>query len=358
MKYLFGFIFFILISSGTVSAQKDSVLVEREKELNRLLTELRNSKIDNDKLLNNKAFKKYLEETISIDGVFDYPFKSLKTLGTVKSDDDLLRLFNWNIEMDDHSQRYYCYILRYDVRKKKYFTSELVDNSFMLPARPDGVLDAKNWYGALYYKLIPISKGTRTLYTVLGMDANNSSSNIKIIDVLYFAGNSPRLGSPIFKNPDETVKRVFFEYSKKAYMSLKYEKQYNRIIYDHLSPETPSMTGFYSYYVPDFSYDAYVLHKNKWYLQEEVVAVNKKSKEKVKVYIQNKRTGKLELKELDNDWVDPTDKKAAAGPNIHIARTPEGELESNKNKKSLKQFFKRKRPRGNTPQSYSNLPVN
>ena len=60
-------------------------------------------------------------------------------------------------------------------------------------------------------------------------------------------------------------------------MSLKFEPEYNRIIYDHLSPETPSMTGFYSYYVPDFSYDAFVFYKSKWILQEAVVGVNKKS---------------------------------------------------------------------------------
>jgi len=353
------FIVTILFVSQNVFSQGDSLLILKEKELASMLNDLRSAKTDKDKFQKNKILKEKLEETINLLGVFDYPFESLKTMGTIKSDDDLVRLFNWNIELDDHTQKYYCYILRYDVKKKKYIVNELIDNSVALPMRPDEVLDAKNWYGALYYKLIPIEKGNRTFYTVLGMDANNSMSNVKIIDVLYFTGNTVRLGSPIFKNKEETVKRVFFEYSKKAYMSLKYEEQYNRIIFDHLSPETPGMEGYYAYYVPDFSYDSYVLYKNKWYLQEEVVAVNKKSREKVKVYIQNKRTGKLEVKEVDNDWVDPSDEKAAAGPNIHVARTPDGELEEAKKYKfSLKKLFKNKRPnRGRTPQSYSNLPV-
>jgi len=355
MKLIF-YIFFLL--SFSLFSQKDSVLFEKEVKLNSYLKTLRSSENNTEKLKNNKIFKSYLEEILQLDGVFDYPFSKLKTLGTIKSDDNLLRFFNWNIEMDDHSQKYFCYILRKDKRKKKIFLSELVDNSLMLPSRPDGVLDSKNWYGALYYKIIPITKGNRTMYTLLGMDANNSMSNIKVIDVLYFTGNSPRLGSSVFKTNDGTKKRIFFEYSKKAYMSLKYEKEYKRIIYDHLSPETPSMTGFYSYYVPDFSYDAFIYYKNKWVLQEAVVGVNKKGGEKLKVFVQNKKTGELETREIDNKWIDPSDKKAANGGNVHVARTPDMDTEKNDKIKLNFNFLKRKGGWRNrrTPESYSNYP--
>ena len=355
MKLLF---YIFLLISFSLFSQKDSILVVRELQLNSLLDKLRSSDNNTDKLKNNKVFKTSLEEVLKLEGVFDYSFSKLKTLGTIKSDDNLLRFFNWNIEMDDHSQKYFCYILRKDKKRKKIYLSELVDNSLMLPSRPDGVLDAKNWYGALYYKIIPISKGSRTMYTLLGMDANNSMSNIKIIDVLYFTGNSPRLGNPIFKTNDGTLKRVFFEYSKKAYMSLKYEKECNRIIYDHLSPETPSMTGFYSYYVPDFSYDAFIFYKNKWVLQEAVVGVNKKGGEKLKVFVQNKKTGELEMREIDNKWIDPSDKKAANGGNTHVARTPGMEKEESKKFKISFDFLKKignSRNRKN-PESYSNYP--
>jgi hypothetical protein len=357
MKFL-TIIFFL--NCHVLFSQKDSLLIDRELNLEIYLNNLRKSKSDKERFENNKIFKSYLAETFDFDGVFDYPFSKLKSLGTIKSDDEVLRFFNWNIEMDDHSQKYYCYILKKDFKKKKNIVIELVDNSFMLPARPDGVLDSKNWYGALYYKIIPIEKGNKTMYTVLGMDANNSMSNIKIIDVLYFTNNNVRLGSPIFKTNDGTEKRIFFEYSKKAYMSLKFEAEYNRIIYDHLSPETPSMTGFYSYYVPDFSYDAFVLHKNKWILQEAVVGINKKSGEKLQVFVQNKKTGELEMKEIDNKWIDPSDKKAANGGNIHVARTPDMDEIQNKKFKFNLDFIKNRKgwKSRKAPESYSNYPYN
>ena len=355
MKILTLILFF---NCFVIFSQKDTLLVDREVKLEMYLNNLRNSKNDKDKFENNKVFKNYLNETFDLEGVFDYPFSKLKSLGTIKSDDELLRFFNWNVELDDHSQKYYCYILKKDLKKKKTIVIELVDNSYMLPARPDGVLDAKNWYGALYYKIIPVSKGNKTMYTVLGMDANNSMSNIKIIDALYFTGNSVRLGSPIFKTNEGTVKRVFFEYSKKAYMSLKFEPEYNRIIYDHLSPETPSMTGFYSYYVPDFSYDAFVFYKSKWILQEAVVGVNKKSSVKLHVFVQNKKTGELEMREIDNKWIDPSDKKAANGGNVHVARTPDMEETENKKTKFNLDFIKNRKgwKSRKAPESYSNYP--
>ncbi|MBI1838531.1 MAG: hypothetical protein HYR91_14805 [Flavobacteriia bacterium] len=323
-------ILFAIFSLSKIFAQTDSVLPKREQQLLVYLNELRESEKDLDRNEKNKKFKNYLFETIQLPGAFDYPFSLLKSVGSLKSDDNLLRLFNWNVEQDDHTQKYYCYILRKD--KEEIKISELIDNSFALAPRPQEILEGKNWYGALYYKIIPITKNGKHLYTLLGYDANTVSSNIKLIDVLSFTGNNPKLGAPIFKVGKETFNRMFYEHSEKAYMSLKYEEEYNRIIFDHLSPESPSMEGFYCYYVPDFSYDAFTFVKDKWILQEEVVGVNKKTDEKIVVRVQNPKTGKIEEVEYKGKWVDPSDEGAVAGANTHKATTPEEQIEEDENK--------------------------
>lgn len=308
-------LFFTIFFLSKINAQVDSVLIKREEKLTILLNELRAASTNKEKESKNLLFKEYLLESIKLDKVIDYPFLELKTLGSVKSDDNKIRLFTWNVEQDDHSQKYYCYILRLDSKKKKYVTSELIDNSFMIPARPDGILEAKDWYGALYYKVINISKGNKEMYTLLGYDMNTTMSSIKLIDVLTFSGNIPRLGAPIFKMKEGVLKRVFYEHSEKAIMSLKYEEQYKRIIFDHLSPEDPSMNGFYSYYVPDFIYDAFVFQKDKWIFVEDVIGINGEDKKELSVYVQNKRTGKLAKKTYKNKWEAPSD--------IYVAKTPD-----------------------------------
>ncbi len=316
--------------SLSLFAQTDSLLLEREQQLKSYLTNLRASKNNEEKEKNNQVFKAYLNETLQLKGVFEYPFSDLKTLGSIKSPDNSFRLFNWNVEQDDRSNKYYCYVLRFDEKKKEWKTIELIDNSASLNKKPDDILDEKNWYGALYYKIIPVEKSNKTLYTVLGWDGNNPMSNIKMIDVLSFNGSHVKLGSPIFKMADKTYKRLFFEHSNKAFMTLNFDEARQRIIYDHLSPETPSMEGFHEYYVPDLSYDELKFVNNKWVIQENVVGVNGKESNSYTLQYINKKNNQVEKASVKNKWVDPSDPNAPNGGNVHVAKLPGDELGKSK----------------------------
>lgn len=346
-----SFLFVVTICFSSLA--QETILAEREAKLVQLLNDLRSSENNKQKVIANKAFKGYLDSTLLLPGCFDYPFEKLTTMGSLRSSDNLIRLFNWNIEQDDQTQKYYCLILRYDPRKKEYEKSELIDNSVMLPAKPTEILEADQWYGALYYKILPIDKGSKTAYTLLGWDGNTTLSSMKVMDVLYFAGKSPRLGSPIFKNNGETLKRVFFEHSKKTTMYLNYDDQQNRIILDHLSPETPSMKGIYSFYVPDLSYDAYELKNNKWYLKEDVIGVNKHTTSKITVQTYDPKTGGIKEKDIKNKWIDPSDTDAPGGGAQHVATRPD--QEDGINEVPEKKQKTSRKDRKNTPKSYNPL---
>lgn len=329
MKLVLNIIF--IFSTLSFLAQTDSLLFKREQVLKEYLDQLRASNSSEEKEKVNLKFKNYLQETILIDGAFDYPFSQLKTLGSIKSPDNEFRLFNWNVEQEERTNKYYCFVLKFDEKKKSWKAIELVDNSSNLPRRPSEILDENNWYGALYYKIIPIEKGNKTLYTVLGWDGNNRMSNIKLVDVISFSGNHVKLGSPIFKMNDGLHKRLFFEHSNKAFMSLKYDEARKCIIYDHLSPETPSMVGMYEYYVPDMSYDELVLNNKKWIIIEDVIGVNDKETQSYTLQNVNKKNHKLS-KNNKSKWNDPTDLNAPGGGNVHVAHLPGDELDKTKNK--------------------------
>jgi hypothetical protein len=330
--FKYHFIFVVSFSF----AQKDSLLYQREKELENKLSVLRKASNDLERDKANEDFKGYLLETIQLENAFSHPFKSLKTLGSIASPDNTFRMFNWNVEQEDQSQKYYCYILKKDDRKNKYYIIELQDKSFMLPPRPEDVLSEDQWYGALYYKIIPFEKSGKKYYTLLGWDGNNGFSSVKLIDVLYFSGKHAKLGNAVFKTKDGVQKRVFFEYSKKAFMSLNYDEERGRIVFDHLSPESPGMEGFYEYYVPDMSYDAFVYKDNKWHMIEDVVVLNNSAPKKIEIKTLNTETGDVVSKEVKNSWIDPTNENAPAGGNIHSKALPEEELISNQEKKTKK----------------------
>ena len=336
-----GFVVIILsIFYLGVNAQVDSLFLIREKQLSAYLDNLRNSKSDLDKESANQTFKNYLRETIALKGAIDYPFKMLRSVGTIKSPDNHFRFFNWNVEQEDETHNYYCFILKFDEKKKEWKTIELVDNSIMIAAQPEDVLDETMWYGALYYKIIPVEKSNKTYYTLLGYDANNNMSHTKLIDVLSFSGNHIKLGSPIFKIKDEILKRVFFEHSKKCVMTLNYDATRNRIIFDHLSPESPSVEGFREFYVPDMSYDELKFVNNKWILEEDVIGINPKStaKNKSVMRLDINNEGQLVRHKENGKWIDPSNPNVPAGENIHTPALPEGEIiESPKKKKSKKE---------------------
>ncbi|MCF8329740.1 MAG: hypothetical protein K9I37_05330, partial [Crocinitomicaceae bacterium] len=249
-------------------------LAKRELLLNQKLEDLRKAKSDEEVDSLNLIFKNEMLSFLKLEGAFTYPITKLKTIALLDSPDKLVRIVNWNLEYSDMSYSYCAYVMKWDEDTEELKIIELVDKLDPYTVKPEGVIDAKNWYGALYYKILPIEYNGKTEYTLLGWDGGTSESNFKIIDVLTFVGNTAKLGSPLFKQKNSFSKRVVFEYADKSTMSLKFDEPLNRIVYDHLSPEVPSLKGVYSYYVPDFSYDAFVWEEDSWILKEDVIAIN------------------------------------------------------------------------------------
>ncbi len=320
MKNFLVFSFAFIVTSAF--AQDYSVSQAEDRLLMKLET-LRNASNDQDKLTANEDFKSDLAAVLEHEEAFSHPFSYLTSVGFIDSKDKMVRIINWNVEQDDKSQRYFGFVQHYDKRKKNLSVTELKEDVFGL-RQPEDVVEAANWYGALYYKIIPVKKGSRTIYTVLGWDGNTTMSNIKLIDAMYINGRSVKFGSSIFKIGKETKKRLFYEHSEKVTMVLRYEADRDRIMMDHLSPEAPTMKGYYSFYVPDLSYDAFVFEDNKWVLKEDVIGVNAHDvNKKTEIYTKDPRTGKLVKRKFDNSWQDPSDASAPAGGNEHVAITPE-----------------------------------
>ncbi len=307
-------------------AQDSEILQGKEQELDSLLDVLRTAETNAEKSTANSEFKELMSQALNEPGALTYEFTLLETVGVIDSPDGQVRIVNWNVEQEDFSHTYHCFVMYNDKKKDEVRVTELMDMSFGMPSHPTEVIDHENWYGALYYKIIPVKRGSRTIYTLLGWDHNSSLSQVKLIDAMYFTSSAVKFGSPIFKIGKETKKRVFFEHSKKTSMFLNYEPHRERIMMDHLSPESPALKNFRSYYVPDMSYDAFVYEGKKWVLQEDVIGVNDHmtSSQKQEVTVMNDN-GQLEKRVVKMEWQNPEDTSAPAGGSEHVAVTPETE---------------------------------
>ncbi len=312
MKLIF-FTFLVLLSSNFYSQD----LSEKENELNKSLLLLRGATTDEEMTELNAKFKVKMLDFLKNEGALTHKFNSCKTISVLDSPDGLVRLITWNIEYTDFTYAFDGVVMHFDDRKEKVKLFELNDILDPYSERPTGIIDAKNWYGALYYQMIPFERNGKMEYVLLGWDGGTPGNNFKVIDVMTVSSNGVKFGSPVFKEKNTVHKRMIYEFSEQAKMTLTFDKKYNRIVMDHLSPEAQSLAGVKSYYVPDMSYDAFYLEDGMWYLREDVIAVNQGD-------------AKKEMRQ----WKNPDEDRPGETVN-HVARTPESELESAKNEMNM-----------------------
>jgi len=228
---------------------------------------------DYPRMVANEKFLSWMRTALDNPNSFDYNFKKIQSISTIVSPDKSFRIFNWNVENDDLSQQFYCFIQQ---NNKDHRVTELIESPID-PRKPEKVvLDEYEWMGALYYDIIPVKSGGKTFYTLLGWDGNNRLTNKKIIDVFSWSSNGNlKIGAPIFKSKNGIKKRIVFEHNGDVSMTLTYHEDKSQIIFNHLAPMDQRLDGNVAYYVPDLTFNAYELSKGKWIFKEDVDVRNK-----------------------------------------------------------------------------------
>lgn len=268
----------LFISVNAAFSQKATFsehTIKNEKELAVKFNTLRQVTTNKELDEANDNFIAGLKVMLNEDEAFKYPFDSLKSMSKITSPDKEFRLFNWNVEMEDGSQKFYCLIL-----KKDGEIIELNDKHRTTYGAEHKTMTEKNWYGAVYYEIIPLKRGQ---YTLLGWNGKDRVTTQKIVEVMTISRSKVKFGATIFKyeNERDRKRRVILEFASDAYVSLKYykTKKEEQIVFSHISPSTPQMEGHYQFYYPDLSYDKFVLEGNNWVYEPSADAKNEKETE-------------------------------------------------------------------------------
>lgn len=189
-------------------------------------------------------------------------------LSRVEAPDGSLRLITWNLPFADGSHRYEGLLLARQGKAQALF--ELRDQTAAISNPELAELGPDRWYGALYYQLIPMKKGGKAQYTLLGWKGHSATETRKVIEVLSFRGGKPRFGAPLFGKAKLKEQRKVFPYAFQASMMLRYEPEQDRIVLDHLSPLRPDLSGKGALMGPDMSFDAYVRDKGQWRYERDI----------------------------------------------------------------------------------------
>ncbi|MFK8045590.1 MAG: hypothetical protein AB8B72_08845 [Crocinitomicaceae bacterium] len=349
MRLILISILFIAFSSF---GQENEKLIAAENEIASYLDSVRKAKTDAERNMHNASLYQSVKDLEKINGILEYPFSSLKSMSTIKAPDGAFRIFNWNVENSNLEHSHYCIMFKKSRGAKKQIAIEFKEDKYTIPPKPTTMLTPNKWYGALYYKIVPVKVGNKNLYTVLGYSGSTRSSNKKLLEVFWFKGNKLRLGYPLFEAEEKArnlQRRVFFEYSEQANVSVKFLPNIGKIVFDHLVPENKNLEGMYEFYIPDLTYDAYYWKDNHWKYQKDI-QVGNKSEKTTKIFYTDPKTGETKFKVEKNKWENPT----GEGPGEkHVAVDIENDgstpTKSKKSKKTKKP--RTKKPSKKKPQS-------
>ena len=102
----------------------------------------------------NYTFIKTLVSALKIPNSFLYPFDSVKSVSIINSPDNRFRIITWPIANEDGSYRFYGTIQINTGGSLKMYP--LNDYSFAIKNPEDTITDNLKWFGAMYYKIIPV----------------------------------------------------------------------------------------------------------------------------------------------------------------------------------------------------------
>lgn len=282
MKHLLVFLFVLNLLPAKSKAQHSGNnqglqhLTSMQDSLQRLGFIMINDSIEPQRYNASYTFIKTLVNTLKTPYSFNFPFDSLKTISIQTAPDKRFRIFSWHVMNNDGSYRYYGTIQMNNAAGKLEMFP-LVDYTPAIKNPRDTVTTNDKWYGAQYYKIIPVSNNVQTpYYLLLGWKGNTIKSTKKVIEILYFKDGKAYFGMPVFDGDQDNInkKRILFEYDRKASMVLNFEPSIGTIVFDHLAPPDPKLKGKYELYGPDFSYDGYELSNGRWKFVQDLELKN------------------------------------------------------------------------------------
>lgn len=217
-----------------------------------------------------------LEQGLSEPNAFaDWPSET-DFMAAIASADGQLRAFTWNWPHPDRTSGYGGLIADLDDDGALRFTRLLDLSSADRPSDQQS-LQPDAWSGALYFSMVPdpVDKNT---YLLLGWDDADAQVTRKVIEPLQLRPRGVRFGAPVLQGQRGMQRRHILEYADAVQASLRHQPatkgrnaQPESIVFDHLAPREPHLTGITAYYGPDMSFDAFVPGKKgraPWVLQE------------------------------------------------------------------------------------------
>jgi len=253
-KYLCSFLFLLIFQN--ISSQNI-------ENINLIFEKISNEENDSVKFVLNDSIKTILTDFFEDEKSFSADFKQVKYIGKITSKDHLVNIYTWDILLEN-SVLFNCFV------QQKNGKIDFLSQKDCYKPTENQTISPNNWYGALYYRIVPFKRNDKTYYVLAGYGRYQPSTKIKVLDVLDLHNDTLLFGHPVFlKNNKIANSRVVFEYDANSTMFLEYNEKKSRFEFDHLEPMRVEDEEVLSF-APDTAIDGYKLEGNYWKFIDEV----------------------------------------------------------------------------------------
>ncbi|MEO6189337.1 MAG: hypothetical protein ABIO44_02205 [Saprospiraceae bacterium] len=206
----------------------------------------------------------------------------------LKFADQNIELYSWQCELDNNQFEYYGFVKKSDGTIES-LTREVRDYNRIRTEE----FNSTNWYGAVYYYLIPKTFGLDKYYVLFGFAQNENNEKFKIIETVKINNNELIFGTPVFDIKDEdgeshTYNRQIIKYSQSVNCQLRYEELDSMIVYDHIINYQDPIAPQIQNYFPDGSYEAFEYSQNQWKFISKLKTESVKDAPREKPVLDNK----------------------------------------------------------------------
>ena len=259
---LLGLVVFLCLNFSS-KAQQDSLVI---KAFDTKIA-LNNSRSISEQDSLDKALTELVKEIMRKRIFIRTNLDTLKSEMAIQQDKSpYLGLISWSTkfigEITDSTRYHAHFVYRRRGQNKLY---NLVATGNKVPSSQE-VLDLKEWYGAIYYKLIPFRYHGKRRFLALGWKETNKGQ-CKIIEPLSLEPDKLTLGSPKALLDVIPKSREILSYPLRTRLNIKYDYFEKLIYFDDMD------AGENSFYLmsPTFRFNGYRLQKKgEWALEKDI----------------------------------------------------------------------------------------
>lgn len=186
------------------------------------------------------AFNRLLKELI-VTTADSSKLNFLPSFVKCETPDKSISIISWQVERQPKDFHYAAVVFQANAKPLYLFDVNRTISKINFES-----FNSKNWYGALYYHVIPAK--IKNTYTLLGYRFGKDGSKYRIIDAIEIKNNDIEIGAPIFKHTDEKGEEEWYyrhviNYSLSANVAIKYDEASQIIYFDHVETFTDIKSG-------------------------------------------------------------------------------------------------------------------